>query len=69
MAERAYGPSVVHRIRYADLTDNPESTMRSLLDFLEEPYTPKCLEPLELRINSSTVPTDFKPTATLPIQL
>jgi hypothetical protein len=58
MAERAYGPNVVRRIRYADLTDNPESTMRSLLKFLEEPYTPKCLEPLELRINSSTVPTD-----------
>lgn len=60
MAERAYGPNVVHRIRYADLTDNPESTMRSLLDFLQEPYAEKCLEPLELRINSSAVPADFK---------
>jgi hypothetical protein len=60
MAERAYGPNVVHRVRYADLTDNPESTMRSLLDFIEEPYTAKCLEPIELRINSSTVPTDFE---------
>jgi Sulfotransferase family len=60
MAERAYGPNVVHRVRYADLTDNPESTMRSLLDFIEEPYTAKCLEPLELRINSSSVPADSK---------
>jgi hypothetical protein len=60
MAERAYGPNVVRRIRYADLTDNPESTMRSLLDFLQEPYAEKCLEPLELRINSSTVPAEFK---------
>ena len=60
MAERAYGANVVRRIRYADLTDNPESTMRSLLDFLQEPYAEKCLEPLELRINSSTVPADFK---------
>jgi hypothetical protein len=60
MAERAYGPNVVRRIRYADLTDNPESTMRSLLDFLQEPYAEKCLEPLELRINSSSVPADFK---------
>ena len=58
MAERAYGPKVVHRVHYADFIDSPEPTMRSLLNFLEEPYTPKCLEPLELRINSSTVPTD-----------
>ena len=34
--------------------------MRSLLDFLEEPYTAKCLEPLEQRINSSDVPADLK---------
>ena len=26
MAERAYGPNVVHRVRYADLIDRPEST-------------------------------------------
>jgi hypothetical protein len=60
MTERAYGPNVVHRIRYTDLTDNPESTMRSLLDFLKEPYTERCIEPLQLRINSSTVPADFR---------
>jgi hypothetical protein len=40
------------------LINNPESTIRSLLDFLEEPYAARCLEPLELRINSSTVSTD-----------
>ena len=33
--------------------------MRSLLDFLQEPYTGKCLEPLGQRINSSNVPNDF----------
>lgn len=60
MAERAYGPSVVRRIRYADLINAPESTMRSLLDFLSEPYTARCLEPLSQRINSSNVPDDFK---------
>ncbi len=60
-AEQAYGPRVVYRIRYADLIDNPESTMRSLLDFLEEPYSAECLEPLAERINSSNVPADFKP--------
>jgi hypothetical protein len=59
MAERAYGPNVVRRIRYADLINSPESTMRSLLDFLGEPYTARCLEPLTQRINSSNVPDDF----------
>jgi hypothetical protein len=60
MAERAYGPDVVRRIRYADLIDSPGSTMRSLLAFLGEPYIAKCLEPLAQRINSSIVPADFK---------
>ncbi|PYL08384.1 MAG: hypothetical protein DME33_07520 [Verrucomicrobia bacterium] len=59
-AEQAYGPSVFYRIRYADLIDAPESAMRSLLDFLGEPYTARCLEPLAQRINSSNVPPDFK---------
>jgi hypothetical protein len=62
LAERAYGPTVVHRIPYKSLIKNPESTMRSLLDFLEEPYAERCLEPLELRINSSTIPTDCETT-------
>ena len=59
-AEQAYGPKVIYRIRYGDLIDSPESTMRSLLDFLDEPYTAKCLEPLAQRINSSNVPEDFR---------
>jgi hypothetical protein len=60
LAERAYGPSVVQRIAYSDLIDRPESTMRFLLEFLEESYSERCLEPLQLRINSSTVPEDFE---------
>jgi len=60
VAERAYGPSVVRRIRYSDLINAPESTMCSLLDFLSEPYSARCLEPLSQRINSSNVPEDFK---------
>jgi Sulfotransferase family len=60
LAERAYGPTVVHRVRYTNLIDHPEPAMRSLLDFLGEPYTEKCLEPLEIRINSSIVPADFE---------
>jgi Sulfotransferase family len=59
-AERAYGPKVVYRIRHEDLIGNPDSAMHSLLGFLEEPYTARCLEPLKERINSSTVPADFK---------
>src|SRR5438105_1233304 len=60
LAERAYGPRVVRRVRYSDFVDTPESTMRSLLDFLGEPYTAECLTTLEKRINSSNVPADFK---------
>jgi sulfotransferase family protein len=59
-AEQAYGPNVVRRIQYTDLIENPERTMRSLLDFLGEPYAETCLEPLELRINSSNVSDDFE---------
>ena len=59
-AERAYGPSVVRRIRYADLINAPESTMRSLLGFLSEPYAARCLDPLSQRINSSNVSDNFK---------
>ena len=58
-AEEAYGPHVVYRLRYTTLVENPESALRSLLDFLGEPYSAKCLEPLSQRINSSNVPPDF----------
>jgi Sulfotransferase family len=59
-AEEAYGPRVVYRLRYTALLENPESTLRSLLDFVGEPYSAKCLEPLSQRINSSNVPPDFR---------
>ena len=59
-AEEAYGPHVVYRLRYTALVENPEAALRSLLDFLGEPYSAKCLEPLSERINSSNVPPDFK---------
>jgi hypothetical protein len=58
-AEQAYGQEVVYRIHYSGLIEQPESTMRSLLDFLGEPYAAECLEPLVERINSSNVPVDF----------
>jgi hypothetical protein len=59
-AEEAYGPRVVYRLRYADLIEDPGSAVRSLLDFVGEPYAAQCLEPLSHRINSSDVPPDFK---------
>jgi hypothetical protein len=58
-AEEAYGPRVVYRLPYADLIENPESALQSLLNFLGEPYTVACLEPLARRINTSSVPPDF----------
>jgi hypothetical protein len=60
LAERAYGPRVVFRLRYSDFVSAPESAMRSLLNFLGEPYAAECLAPLTKRINSSNVPDDFK---------
>jgi len=60
LAERAYGPDVVFRIRHSDLVDAPEETLRSIFRFLSEPFAPECLEPLARRINSSNVPPDFQ---------
>jgi hypothetical protein len=63
LAEEAYGPNIVFRLRYSQLTEQPEVAMRSLLNFLGEPYTPQCLTPLQKKINSSNVPPDFQLTA------
>ena len=60
LAERAYGPRVVFRLRYSDLVDKPEATLQSLFDFINEPFAAECLTPLQQRINSSNVPADFK---------
>ena len=60
LAERAYGSRTVFRLRHSDLVCAPEATLRSLLNFLGEPYAPECLEPLARRINSSNVPVDFE---------
>jgi hypothetical protein len=60
LAERAYGPNVVLRIRHSDLVGVPEATLRSIFSFLNEPFERECLEPLAQRINSSNVPADFQ---------
>ena len=58
-AERAYGSNVVRRLAYSALIDHPESAIRSILDFVGEPFEAECLEPLSCQINSSDVPPDF----------
>jgi len=60
LAERAYGPKVVFRVRHSDLVGAPEATLRSIFSFLGEPFASECLEPLAQRINSSNVPADFQ---------
>jgi hypothetical protein len=60
LAEEAYGPGVVFRLSYSDLVDQPESSLRSLLNFVGEPFSAGCLTPLQKRINSSNEPHDFK---------
>jgi hypothetical protein len=46
-------------LRYNALIDRPESAIRSMLDFVGEPFCTQCLEPLSCQINSSDVPPDF----------
>lgn len=58
-AEHAYGSGIVHRLRYSELVDNPESALRAVLEFVDEPFVDSCLEPLQARINSSNVPANF----------
>jgi hypothetical protein len=60
LAEKAYGPQVVFRLRHSELVENSEASLGALLEFLGEPYAGECLIPLRQRINSSNVPADFK---------
>jgi hypothetical protein len=54
-AERAFGSGTVMRIRHSDLAASPEQTLRRCLDFLEEPFSADCLEPVQTTINSTRV--------------
>jgi hypothetical protein len=60
LAERAYGPNIIFRMRHSELVAESEATLRSLFSFLSEPFAPECLEPLAQRVNSSNVPADFQ---------
>jgi len=59
LAECAYGPNIVFRLRYPDFVNAPEAALRAVLNFLSESFAPECLTPLRQRINSSNVPADF----------
>lgn len=59
LAERAYGRSVIFRLRYSDLVAKPDATLKAVFTFLGEPFAQECLGPLAQRINSSNVPADF----------
>lgn len=61
-AEQALGSRTVLRVRFSDLVGSPAPTLRRCLEFLGEPFSPACLEPLESQINSSRVPPDYDPT-------
>ncbi|HWP95044.1 MAG TPA: sulfotransferase [Gammaproteobacteria bacterium] len=54
-AENALGPDRVLRIRYEDLIAEPEDTLKRCLGFVGEQWAPACLEPLQRKINSSSV--------------
>lgn len=56
LAERAFGSSVVLRLRYEDIRDTPEAAVRRCLGFVEEPFDSACLNPLRQRINASVIP-------------
>ena len=60
LAEQALGAQAIHRLRYDDLVQRPEWALRGVLEFLGEPFTAACTEPLTHRINSSNVPDNFR---------
>ena len=60
LAERAYGPDVVFRLRYSDLVNTPKVALSTALNFLGEQFVDECLKPLGKRINTSDVPADFQ---------
>jgi hypothetical protein len=60
LAEQALGSQVIHRLRYDDLVQRSERTIRSVLEFLDEPFMPACIEPLANQINSSNVSENFR---------
>ena len=52
---------MVHRVRYSELLAAPQAALRSCLEFVGEIYSADCLMPLNEKINSSNVPSEFDP--------
>ena len=52
----------MRRVRYSELVAAPQATLRSCLEFLGETYSADCLMPLNEKINSSNVRSEFDPT-------
>ena len=60
-AEQTFGTEIVMRLRFSDLIGEPDKTLRTCLEFLNESYSAACLDPLKKKINSSNVPVDLHP--------
>jgi len=60
-SEKAWGSDFIRRVHYGDLVHNGRETLRNTLEFVGEPFSEYCLEPLHQRINSSLVSDDFEP--------
>jgi hypothetical protein len=56
-AERAFGSKKVLRVFNADLLADPEACLRRCLGFLDEPFSPDCLEPVEYFKETNEVTT------------
>ena len=54
-AERGLGRERVFRLDFARIGSDPEPLFRELCAFLDEPYSPDCLIPLQRKLNSSEV--------------
>lgn len=55
LAERAFGAERVFRLRFERLSQDRESVLGDLFDFLGEGYCGDCVRALDLRLNSSAV--------------
>jgi len=60
-SEKAWGSDIIRRVQYKELVDEGRKTIHNILEFIGEPFSEHCLEPLRKRINSSLVPDDFDP--------
>ena len=55
LAEKAFGPERVFRLRFDRIEHEPGPLMHELLNFLDEPFSAACMEPLSTTTNSSKV--------------